>query len=271
MFNLDMKLICSDRHRAPEITEALEIAKRRRENESSEQYDDQVEMIIMQLYKANYSYEIFKTHNAYESWIGNQKFTYHDELKIELIATGKMLKTQQEIKVITLLLGMITKKDEDRLSELIQRKWCQKYFHNDHTLTVSEMYREVERAGAHYRVNASAALFKRIKAHLQRTGRIEVGQLRADISTSNNADIREWLKQFGSIRTFHDISKHYDLAVKEIKMSFDQVYHRVKIVLKTKNHDDGYYGGCTTFRYENERIREERKIQLQKKNEEERK
>ena len=166
---------------------------------------------------------------------------------------------------------MIAKKDENRLVELLQRKWCQKYFHNDHTLTVSEMYREVERASMHHRVNASAALFKRLKDHLQRTGRIDVGQLRAEICTTNNSDIREWLQQFGSIRTFHDVSKHYDLAVKELKISYDQVYHRVKIVLKTKNQDDGYFGGCTTFRYENERIREEERIERQKKIEKERK
>ena len=92
MIILDMKLICSDRHRAPEITEALQIAKRRRENESNERYSEQVEMIIKQLYKANYSYEVFSTHNAYETWIGSQKFCYHDELKIELISTGKIIR-----------------------------------------------------------------------------------------------------------------------------------------------------------------------------------
>lgn len=160
---------------------------------------------------------------------------------------------------------MITKKDEDRLNELLTKKWSYKYFHNDRTLQVDEMYRDIERAGPHYRVNASAALFKRLKTHLRRNGRLDVGQLRADIGTKDNADTREWIKQFGSIRTFHDFCKQYDLAVKEIRLSFDQVYHKVKIVLKTKNIDDGYFGGSVTLRYEEERIREERKIELQKK------
>ena len=156
---------------------------------------------------------------------------------------------------------MITKKDEERLIEMLKKRWSFKYFYNDRTLQVNEMYRDIERAGPHYRVNASAALFKRIKTFLRGKGRLEVGQLRADIVTKDNTDMREWIQQFGSIRTFHDLCKQYDLAVKEIRLSFDKVFHKVKITFRTKNMDDGYFGGSITLRYEDERIREERKIE----------
>ena len=102
---------------------------------------------------------------------------------------------------------------------------------------------------------------KRLKAYLRRSGRIELGETRATVRTNGKADTREWLKQFGSVRLFHDISKQYDFAVKEVELSFDQVYHGVKITLQTKTNDEGFFGGRTTLRYETERIREERKIE----------
>lgn len=79
----------SERFRSSTALEAFEIAKRRREDESHEMQSDEIESEISQLNQAKYSYEIFKTNNAYESWIGDQRFKYHDELKIELITTGK--------------------------------------------------------------------------------------------------------------------------------------------------------------------------------------
>ena len=160
---------------------------------------------------------------------------------------------------------MLTKKDEDMLQKKLQRHWCWKYFHNDQALTVSEMNRDVERANAHFRANGSAALFKRLKTHLRDTGRIELGEVRGEIATRNKNEVRDWLKQFGSIRVFHDFCKHYDFAVKEIRLSFDRVYHRVKITVQTKVRDEGYYGGFVTLCYEEERIREERKMEIQRK------
>ena len=160
---------------------------------------------------------------------------------------------------------MITRKDEERMNEMLQKRWEYKYFHNDQSLQVADMYRDIERANPHYRVNASAALFKRLRNYLEETGRIEIGQLRANVGSRNSTETREWIKQFGSIRTFHDFCKQYDLSVKEIRLAFDQVYHKVKIVFKTKNCDEGFYGGGTTLRYEVERIREERKIEMQRK------
>lgn len=160
---------------------------------------------------------------------------------------------------------MITKKDEEKLKELLEKQWSYKYFHNDRNLGVQDMYREIERANSHYKANASAALFKRLKIHLRSTNRIQRGQILADVSTRSNADLREWLQHFGSIRLFHDFSRQYDLAIEKIQVSFDSVYHKVKIVLKTKTQDEGYFGGATILRYENERIREERKIEMQKK------
>ena len=160
---------------------------------------------------------------------------------------------------------MLTKKDEDMLEEHIRKQWCGKYFHNDQELTVNEMNRDVERANVHSRANGSAALFKRLKLHLRTTGRIELGEVRGEVSTRNKGEVREWLKQFGSIQVFHDFCKHYDFAVKEIRLSFDRIYHRVKIVVRTKVKDEGYYGGKVTLCYEEERIRRERKIEMQRK------
>ena len=108
-------------------------------------------------------------------------------------------------------------------------------------------------------------MFKRLKIYLRRTDRIELGQQTADLCTRNNEDLREWLKQFGSIKIFHEFGKQYDFAIEKIQIQYDQIFHKVKLVFKTKNNDEGYFGGCTTLRYENERIREERKIELQKK------
>ena len=160
---------------------------------------------------------------------------------------------------------MITKKDEGKLKELLEKQWCHKYFHNDRNLAVHDMYHEVDRANPHVKANASAALFKRLKIHLRSTDRIQRGQIMADVSTRNNDELREWCQHFGSIRLFHDFSRQYDLAIEKIQVSFDSIFHKVKIVLKTKTQDEGYYGGATNLRYENERIREERKIEMRKK------
>ena len=85
---LDMKLLGSVRFPAPDVCEALRIAKRRRENVTHEMQNDQIETIIQNLNKSNFCFEIFQTHNSYDTWLGNQKYTYHDELRIELITTG---------------------------------------------------------------------------------------------------------------------------------------------------------------------------------------
>lgn len=160
---------------------------------------------------------------------------------------------------------MMSKKSERALAEILEKQWKWKYFHNNLTLTVSDMNRDVERANNHHKANGSAALFKRLKSYLRRNGRIELGEVRAEVVTRNKNDTSEWLKQFGSIRIFHDIFKHYDFQVKQIQLNFDRSYHRVKITVQTKYRDEGYYGGRTTIQYEIERIREERKIDALKK------
>ena len=78
----------SEQFRSSTMLEAFEIAKRRRLDESHETQNEEMEEKIEQLYRASYSYEIFKTNNAYNVWIGEQKFTYHDELSVELITNG---------------------------------------------------------------------------------------------------------------------------------------------------------------------------------------
>ena len=83
-----MKLLGSDRYCAPAILEALEIVKKRREDESHGEEDEETERIINQLNKSSFSYEIFRTDNAYHTWIGEQKFTFHDALRVELITKG---------------------------------------------------------------------------------------------------------------------------------------------------------------------------------------
>ena len=159
---------------------------------------------------------------------------------------------------------MLTQKTEDKLKEMLTKQWVNKYFHNDRTLTLAEMNRDVERANGHARANGSAALFTRLKAHLREKGRIELGAVRTEIATRNKNEVREWLKQFGSIQVFHDVCKTYDFAVQEVRLAFDRNHHRVKITVQTKNNDEGYFGGRQTLMYEVERIREERKVELQR-------
>ena len=83
-----MKLLGSVRFPAPEVCEALRKAHKRRENVTHEMQDDEVETIIQKFDKSNFCFELFQTHNAYDTWLGNQKYTFHDELCVELITTG---------------------------------------------------------------------------------------------------------------------------------------------------------------------------------------
>ena len=154
---------------------------------------------------------------------------------------------------------MLTKKQEDGLREMLQKQWCNKYFHNDRTLSMGEMNRDVERANSHYRANGSAAIFRRIKAHLRNTGQLELGVRNFEIRTRNKRDTREWAAHFGSIKIFHNLSRKYDLAIKEIVLATSGEFHRVKVVFQTKDTDEGYFGGKDTLAFEDERIREERK------------
>ena len=82
----------SERFRSPEVLEAFEIAKRRRLDGSHERQNDEIETKINLLYKASYSYEIFKTKNAYNVWVGEREFTYYDELTVDLITNGQLKK-----------------------------------------------------------------------------------------------------------------------------------------------------------------------------------
>ena len=83
-----MKLLGSVRIPAVEIREALMIASKRRDEVTHEMQNDQIEATIQSLDEADFSFDIFQTKNAYSTWIGDQRFTYYDELKVELITKG---------------------------------------------------------------------------------------------------------------------------------------------------------------------------------------
>ena len=85
-----MKLLGSVRFITPEIVNALVIAKRMKENKTYEEHGDEIETNIMRLSQAKFEYEIFKTHNAYSTRIGDRRFEYHDEVELDLITIGKM-------------------------------------------------------------------------------------------------------------------------------------------------------------------------------------
>ena len=83
-----MKLLGSVHIPAPEIREALAVAIKRRDEVTHEIQDDQIEKTIKQLDEAEFCFDIFRTRNAYSTWIGDQRFIYHDELRVELITKG---------------------------------------------------------------------------------------------------------------------------------------------------------------------------------------
>ena len=83
-----MKLLGSVRIPAVEIREALRAAVKRRDEVTHEIQNEQIEATIQRLDEEEFCFDIFKTKNAYSTWIGDQKFTYYDELKVELITKG---------------------------------------------------------------------------------------------------------------------------------------------------------------------------------------
>lgn len=84
-----MKLLGSARFITPQILAALEIAKEMKENQTHNEQEDEVERNMILLSQATFEYEIFRTNNAYTTWIGGQRFIYHDEVKVELLTKGK--------------------------------------------------------------------------------------------------------------------------------------------------------------------------------------
>ena len=127
------------------------------------------------------------------------------------------------------------------------------------------MNREPHRANPHWKINAAAVLFNRVKDYLRNEGKIEPDAVRAMVTTSDRREKKDWLKSFGNIKIVHEFIRLYDLTVYEMKFSLNHNRHAIEICLHTKNFDEGFYGSQICLRYEQERIREERKVEEMRK------
>ena len=69
------------------------------------------------------------------------------------------------------------------------------------------------------------------------------------------------MKQFIKIEPIRQLIEEYDLTTHVIRVKhMGESYRLVKIILIAKAKDEGFIGGLSTLAYEDERLREERKV-----------
>ena len=73
-------------------------------------------------------------------------------------------------------------------------------------------------------------------------------------------DNKNWIKAMGSIKFIPWVMNNYDFGIQGMKIIYSNSLKIFKVTLHVKNKDEGFEGGLNCIEYENERVREERKI-----------
>ena len=253
---LEMEKINSD-----ELRRALQIASIRRDDETEDIYNEEIERNIEIIQQIHYSYQVFHTRNSYKMMERGVFNTYRDEIEVRIITKG--IKKNIVIKDKLVNLGMVTKQFERRAVAYLKTRWMAKFFYNKE-LSMRQMNRQINRGEF---VNGASILSNRIKQYLREAGKIEgnEGEEAYSVTAITREEKREWMKSFGDIKLFHDFIKYYDLSVYGIHANSTRGLNVVKLDLHVKDRDEGYCGGLSTIGYEIERIREEKKIRRMRK------
>ena len=100
----------------------------------------------------------------------------------------------------------------------------------------------------------------RVKRHLIETGRVNLALENGMMSARGSAENKQWLEAMGSIKFIPWVMNGYDLGIHEMKIIYTNPTKVLKVILHIKSKDEGFEGGQINLEYENERIREEAKI-----------
>ena len=155
---------------------------------------------------------------------------------------------------------MVSKSEEERLKEILVNKWNEKFFGTE-MITADENNRSIERANPDFKVNGAMMLYNRVRGYNRIMGRIELGAVTFEVQTRNTDEKKKWLREFGPhFRMFRDFMIQFDLSISVMKVRGHQNYFQLKIVLMMKQKDEGFVGGWCHIQFENERLREERRV-----------
>ena len=155
---------------------------------------------------------------------------------------------------------MVSKSEEERLRDILTNKWNEKFFGTE-TITDVENNRSIERANANFKVNGAMMLYNRIKGYNRILGRIDLGAVTFEVQTRNTDEKKKWLREFGPhFRMFRDFLIQFDLSISVMKVRGHQNYFQLKIVAMMKQKDEGFVGGWCHIQFEDERLREERRV-----------
>ena len=124
-----------------------------------------------------------------------------------------------------------------------------------------EARREVDIANENYKANGAGKMYMRIKRLLIDENRVNLAIETGMVQTRNSEDQKKWIKAMGNIRFIPWIINNYDVGTQGMKIIYTNPVKILKVTLHVKCKDEGFEGGLNVIEYENERIREERKVQ----------
>ena len=145
------------------------------------------------------------------------------------------------------------------MRQKLEKEWCKTYFHNQF-IEAHEARREIDVASSTQKANAAGKMYMRIKRYLIEEDRVNLANEHGMIETKAN-ESKKWIKAMGSIRFIPWIVNNYDFGIQGMKIIYSNSLKILKVTLHVKCKDEGFEGGLNCIDYENERIREERKIQ----------
>ena len=83
-----MRVMEMNRIDSDELKQALQIAVIRRDDETTDIYNNEIERRIEEIQKVHYSYQVFRTRNSYEIEEIEGMKTYYDEIEVRMITKG---------------------------------------------------------------------------------------------------------------------------------------------------------------------------------------
>ena len=104
-------------------------------------------------------------------------------------------------------------------------------------------------------------MYMRVKRHLIENNRVNLAVEHGMIQARGSKENRQWIEAMGSIKFIPWVMNGYDLGIQDMKIVYSNPTKILKVTLHVKCKDEGFEGGQLNIEYENERIREENKIQ----------
>ena len=155
---------------------------------------------------------------------------------------------------------MVSKKWADSTKEIITKEWEKSAYHNEE-IGFQQIAREMELIEQGYKVNIAGKMYAKIAGLLFSRGEIRGNEVRLKKKAETKEEILNWLQRLKGMEIIKWMLDEYDFGLAGIEIEKNGKGRKTTFFFATRDEDEGYYGGAQTVEYEEERLKEEWKIE----------